>query len=197
MRLWAGLSLLLFVCVLHAHDGHDHAVPLMVSTAKNFLASLTPEQREKALMPFDGDERFFWHYIPSDDIPGRFQRPRMGLILADMTPHQKHLASALLSAGLSQQGFIKTTTIMSLEDVLRILERTRRAAAIRKIPLQHLRRADGDRRGLRGRPPCEPAFHRGEGKATGNPTFLGSNRRRCAAAQGCACWARRRTRGAR
>jgi len=39
-----------------------------------------------------------------------------------MTPYQKHLAHALLSAGLSQRGYIKAVEIMSLEDVLRILE---------------------------------------------------------------------------
>ena len=40
-----------------------------------------------------------------------------------MTPPQKHLATALLSAGLSQTGYIKATTIMSLEDILRIMEK--------------------------------------------------------------------------
>jgi hypothetical protein len=39
-----------------------------------------------------------------------------------MTPYQKHLASALLAAGLSQTGYIKAVTIMSLEDVLRLIE---------------------------------------------------------------------------
>ena len=40
-----------------------------------------------------------------------------------MSPYQKRLATALLAAGLSQQGFIKAETIMSLEDVLRIAEK--------------------------------------------------------------------------
>jgi len=39
-----------------------------------------------------------------------------------MQPHQKALAHALLAAGLSQQGYIRTVTIMSLEDVLPIME---------------------------------------------------------------------------
>jgi hypothetical protein len=39
-----------------------------------------------------------------------------------MTPPQKHLAHALLAAGLSSQGYIKATTIMSLEDILRVME---------------------------------------------------------------------------
>ncbi len=86
----------------------------MARTANAFLSSLTPDQRAKATFPFQDDERLNWHFIP---------RPRKGLPLKEMTPPQKHLAQALLSAGLSQSGYIKATTIMSLEDVLRILEK--------------------------------------------------------------------------
>jgi hypothetical protein len=39
-----------------------------------------------------------------------------------MTSHQKRLAEALLGAGLSQQGYIKALSIMSLEDVLKLME---------------------------------------------------------------------------
>jgi len=79
-----------------------------------FLASLTPEQRAKASFPFDAGERRNWHFVPI---------PRQGLALRDMTPAQKRLAEALLSAGLSQQGFLKAETVMSLEEVLRVIEK--------------------------------------------------------------------------
>ena len=85
----------------------------MEMTAKNFLAALTPEQRAKATYKFEADERFDWHFIP---------KPRKGLPLKEMSPYQRHLAQALLSAGLSQQGYIKAVSIMSLEDTLRIME---------------------------------------------------------------------------
>ena len=96
----------------HAHPAHS--AKMMVETANRFLASLTPEQKTQATFKFEDDERLNWHFIP---------KPRKGLPLKDMTSAQKRLASGLLSAGLSQQGFIKATTIMSLEDVLRILEK--------------------------------------------------------------------------
>ncbi len=86
---------------------------VMTLAAQHFLASLTPEQRAQATFPFEADERQNWHFIPKE---------RKGLPLLDMQPHQKALAHALLSAGLSQQGYIKAVTIMSLEDVLRIME---------------------------------------------------------------------------
>src|SRR5215813_1263819 len=86
---------------------------IMETAAKNFLNSLTPEQREKATYKFEDDQRFDWHFIP---------KPRKGLPLKEMTPWQKHLAHALLSAGLSQRGYIKAVEIMSLEEVLHSIE---------------------------------------------------------------------------
>jgi hypothetical protein len=150
----------------------------MVLAAKNLVATLTPEQRQKAVYPFETDERDFWHYIPSDDVAKRFQRPRGGVTLRELTPAQKHLASALLSAGLSAQGYWKTTTIMSLEDVLRILEKD---SGERRNPERY-------HFSLFGEPSVQgPWGYRVEGhhvslhftvvngKVTGNPTFLGSN----------------------
>ena len=119
--LGAGAGLLL------NNPGHAHGAPLapgtpnttagscslMVETSKRFLAALGPDQRAKATFKFEDDERMNWHFIPKE---------RKGLPLREMTPYQKHLASALLSAGLSQTGYVKAVTIMSLEDVLRIIE---------------------------------------------------------------------------
>jgi hypothetical protein len=85
----------------------------MCEAANRFLAALTPEQRARATFPMDDPERQNWHYTPVE---------RKGLPLRDMSPAQRHLAAALLSAGLSQQGYIKAVTIMSLEDVLRVIE---------------------------------------------------------------------------
>ncbi len=97
-------------------------VRLMSETANNFLASLSADQAAKATFSMDDEERFFWHFIPTADVARRYGRPRRGLRLREMSPEQKHLAGALLSAGLSRDGYIKARTIMSLEEVLRLLE---------------------------------------------------------------------------
>ena len=86
----------------------------MSKAANQFLDSLTDDQKKQAMFGFDDAERENWFFTPV---------PRKGLALRDMTVAQQHLASALLSAGLSQQGFIKAQTIMSMEDVLRIMEK--------------------------------------------------------------------------
>jgi hypothetical protein len=98
-----------------ADSGHHqvHAISLMTETAERFLAALSPEKRTKAIFQFGDDERMNWQYIPKE---------RKGLTLSEMSPYQKHLANALLAAGLSQIGYVKAVTIMSLEDVLKALE---------------------------------------------------------------------------
>ena len=86
---------------------------IITEAALRFLAALSDEQRARATFPFDDGERLHWQYVPME---------RKGLPLRDMTAYQRHLASGLLSAGLSQAGYIKAVTIMSLEDVLRVIE---------------------------------------------------------------------------
>jgi hypothetical protein len=55
--------------------------------------------------------------------PGPWQGVgRQGLPFKEMRPEQVRLAHALLATGVSQRGYIKATTIMSLEEVLRVAE---------------------------------------------------------------------------
>ena len=108
------------------HLHHDHPRPaasLMTECANRLLAALDENQRGRATFPFDSDERTNWHFIP-DNTNLAIDRlgVRKGLTLRDMSPYQRHLASALLAAGLSQTGYIKAVTIMSLEEVLRVME---------------------------------------------------------------------------
>src|SRR5207237_2884450 len=67
----------------------------------------------QAVFEVNNAQRFDWHFIP---------KPRKGLPLGEMSPAQRPLALALLSTALSQRGFAKASTIMSLEQVLFELE---------------------------------------------------------------------------
>jgi hypothetical protein len=77
--------------------------------AKNLLAALSPEQAAKAKFEWTDGERFNWHFIPKE---------RRGLPIREMQPHQADLTYGLLNSILSQRGFLKATTIMSLEQIL-------------------------------------------------------------------------------
>ncbi len=92
----------------------DPAATDMAEAATRFLASLDDAQTKQAALPFDGPERENWHFVPME---------RAGLPLDQMKPHQQPLAMGLLATALSHRGFLKATTIMSLEQVLADIEK--------------------------------------------------------------------------
>lgn len=92
---------------------YDAAGGQMATAAGRVLAALEKPQLERATFPFDSPERLNWHFIP---------RERKGLPIKDMTPAQRALTFGLIHTGLGASGFVKATTIMSLEQVLRDLE---------------------------------------------------------------------------
>ena len=94
----------------------ERAASNMATAANRFLESLTPVQRADATFALQSDEREQWHFIPTEMFP------RNGLTVRDMTDEQRARAHDLLSAGLSQRGYLTATTIMDLEGVLRELE---------------------------------------------------------------------------
>src|SRR5262245_44639450 len=94
----------------------------MSAAAGKWLASLSAEQRTKAVFPFDSDERFRWHYIPNEMFE------RKGLTIKEMSETQRTLAHDLLKTGLSARGYLTATSIMELEKVLRAIEGGQRMA---------------------------------------------------------------------
>jgi hypothetical protein len=86
----------------------------MAEAATDFLALLAPDQRAKAVLPFDdGAARQAWYYTPVD---------RGGLPLAEMERSQQRLAHQLVATGLSRSGYVAASTIMGLETTLDALE---------------------------------------------------------------------------
>lgn len=93
----------------------------MVRACEKFIASLGREQKARAVFPFDSKERTNWHFVPMQDEQ---QRPtRMGLPLENMNADQRKAALALVESGTSASGNQKALTIMSLEAILRELEK--------------------------------------------------------------------------
>src|SRR5437763_15149629 len=99
------------LCAVAAAVSAGGAPPsAMTAAARSFLASLQPAQRQKAVYPFESDERLIWHFIP---------KQRNGLPLKEMSPEQRKAALALLASSLSPEADRKATTIRSLENVLK------------------------------------------------------------------------------
>ncbi len=101
LALWAGAQ--------QGRQGDTMAV-----AADRLIQALDGPAKEKLAFAFDTPERLNWHFIP---------RARLGLPIKEMTPEQRALAFGLLSSGLSESGNLKATTIMSLEAVLRDIEK--------------------------------------------------------------------------
>lgn len=95
----------------------------MTQAAQAFLATLSEEQQAEAVMPFEGNHRLAWHFIPKDD--------RKGLQVKNMSEPQKEAAFKLLSSALSQVGYDKSRQIMQLEAILHELEKGKTGGNIR------------------------------------------------------------------
>jgi hypothetical protein len=92
------------------------------SAAEKLLSSLNDTQKAKAALAFDSKERINWNFVPMQD---KERKPtRKGLPLAEMTADQKELAKGLVRSCTSMSGYGKAITIMSLESILRDLEKS-------------------------------------------------------------------------
>jgi hypothetical protein len=93
----------------------------MATAADKFLATLTPEQKQKAAFAYDDENRTKWYFTPQQDK--QKQPTRKGVRLDQLDDKQKAAALELLKTGLSAKGYDQATTIMSLESILAELEK--------------------------------------------------------------------------
>jgi hypothetical protein len=86
----------------------------MSKIANKFVASLDATQKPLTLFPYDGEERYNFHYFPIDD--------RKGLPLDKMNADQKKMVMSLLSSCLADNTIKKINDIIELENILKVLE---------------------------------------------------------------------------
>lgn len=123
MRISVRTILLFSVVALFTSAHYKVQSPIVMSeTAKALLASLNADQVSKAKMPMDAKSFYEFHFVPDNNYEQHYNTKRKGLTIREMTPTQRSLAHALLASCLSQRGFIKATSIMSLEEILKVME---------------------------------------------------------------------------
>lgn len=105
---------LALLCLLPAVSFAHEAADDMVAAANRFLTALSPDLKQKAMYTLTDAERENWHFVPKE---------RNGLPLKHMSAGQRDLALALLKTGLSHRGTAKAEAIMSMELVLKELEK--------------------------------------------------------------------------
>ena len=106
--LFKAIGITFAVAVAVPVNGQD-----LAEKANVFLNTLSGELRSKAQFAFGDVERFNWNFVPIE---------RKGPSFRDFNEKQRSAAITLLRASLSEQGYQKTTGIMELEDVLKVIE---------------------------------------------------------------------------
>lgn len=116
-----GLALLALLGLLSA-ERFSRTGRTMTDTANRFLQSLTDEQRKQSVFPFDHKLRTTWHYFPERGFKEEFGYDRPGIMFKHMDSKQRLYAQALLAAGMSQAGYIKAMNVISMEEIVKIME---------------------------------------------------------------------------
>jgi hypothetical protein len=101
----------------------------MAAAATRFLAALTPEQKSKAALRFDEQDRFNWQESPG---------PRKGVALRELTEPQRKLAMELWRAGVGDTGYQTIQTIRNREPVLSAQQQTEQGRLLRHPDLYYL-----------------------------------------------------------
>ncbi len=101
--------------------------PMLVA-AQAFLETLSPELQTQVTFPFEGEDRFRWHYVPQEMFP------RKGVNIKDLTVAQRKAVHTLLRSALSSQGYLKATHIMQLERILGEIEKVMATGGFHRDP---------------------------------------------------------------
>lgn len=102
-------GVLLMACL----TAHAQAPGNITDAARAFLHTLDVKTREQVVFDYNDAERFNWHFVP---------KTRKGLPLKNMNSQQKTAALRLLQTCMSTQGYQKATSIIALENILKVLE---------------------------------------------------------------------------
>ena len=109
-RFLLGFTLLIAAPLLRAHETATE----MVEAAGKCLGALSAEQKKQATYTLTDAERENWNFVPIE---------RQGLPFKKMSTEQHALGLALLRTGLSHTGMARANAIISMELVLKDLEK--------------------------------------------------------------------------
>lgn len=90
----------------------------LVETTNRFLATLSAEERAKTQYAFTDTLRRKWTNLPVGLVP------RPGIAYGTLSDQSRMAFHRVLSAMLSSQGYLKTASIMQLDDILNTLYQT-------------------------------------------------------------------------
>ena len=107
-------QLILFITLIIVGISTTCTAQDIAGMANQFIATLTPEQKAETLFPFDGAEKYNYHFVPME---------RKGVTFNQMNADQQQLAIQLMKSCLSQNAFEKTQAIRQMETYLKEIEK--------------------------------------------------------------------------
>ncbi len=112
------LLVTLILSVFGAVNVFSQANRTLIASTNSFLNTLNAEEVKKTVYDFNDPLRFKWTNLPVGLVP------RPGIAYGSLSD-KSHLAfHRVLSSMLSSQGYLKTTSIMALDDILNSLYQT-------------------------------------------------------------------------
>jgi hypothetical protein len=97
----------------------------ILDAVDRFISSLSIRSKMLAIIDFNSNERFNWHYIPKD---------RKGLCILEMTDQEKSNANNLLQVLLSPSGFVTANKIIQHEIILGEIEESKKISRFTRDP---------------------------------------------------------------
>jgi hypothetical protein len=108
-------TLLLFSCFLIIVKGYGQANQTLVDATNQFLTTLNADELKKTVYTFKDTLRYKWTNLPVGLVP------RPGIQYGSLSDNSRLAFHRVLSSALSSQGYLKTTSIMALDDILNAL----------------------------------------------------------------------------
>lgn len=105
------LSVLLFSLVINSM-AQDARIAQLTRSVEKFVDQLSPDQKKMAFYEFSSEEREKWTNLPVG------MAPRPGINIGRLTNDQRKSLHRILYAAFSSQGYLKTTSILSLDNLL-------------------------------------------------------------------------------
>ncbi|MES2796757.1 MAG: DUF3500 domain-containing protein [Bacteroidota bacterium] len=106
---------ILFILSLISFIGKSQTKNVAVEAVNQFLNTLNSEESSKVKYAFTDSVRHRWSNLPVGLVP------RPGLAYGSLSDKSRLAFHHVLSALLSSQGYLKTTSIMQLDDILNVL----------------------------------------------------------------------------
>ena len=121
--------LALMAGIAYVSQANETAGTRMTTAGERSSACSKASKRARRCSPSTTRSGTNWNFVPLQD---KDKKPiRKGLRLEEMSAPQKEAARELLRAGTSETGYKAAMTIMSLESILNVLEKSKKTAPVR------------------------------------------------------------------